>query len=67
MIYQFSVFQFHGARSIMDLCAHSIEPTTGLYINLLKTSHICFMQGLSAYHAVNTPHFGYKNQSLNVL
>jgi hypothetical protein len=28
---------------------------------------ICFIQGLSAYRAVNTLHFGYKNQSLNVL
>jgi hypothetical protein len=39
--------------------------TTG--INPLKTKHICFIQGLSAYHAVNTAHFGYKKQSLNVL
>jgi hypothetical protein len=36
-------------------------------INLLKTKRICFIQGLSAYRAVNTLHFGYKNQSLNVL
>jgi hypothetical protein len=36
-------------------------------INPLKTMHICFRQGLSAYRAVNTLHFGYKNQSLNVL
>jgi hypothetical protein len=35
--------------------------------NPLKTKHICFIQGLSAYRAVNTLHFGYKNQSLNVL
>jgi hypothetical protein len=37
------------------------------YINPLKTKRICFIQGLSAYRAVNTLHFGYKNQSLNVL
>jgi hypothetical protein len=36
-------------------------------INPLKTEHICLIQGLSAYRAVNTLHFGYKNQSLNVL
>jgi hypothetical protein len=27
---------------------------------------ICFIWGLSAYCAVTTLHFGYKNQSLNV-
>jgi hypothetical protein len=37
------------------------------FINPLKTKHFCFIQGLSAYRAVNTLHFGYKNQSLNVL
>jgi hypothetical protein len=36
-------------------------------LNLLKTKRICFVEGLSAYRAVNTLHFGYKNQSLNVL
>jgi hypothetical protein len=36
-------------------------------INPLKTKHIYFIYGLSAYRAVNTLHFGYKNQSLNVL
>jgi hypothetical protein len=36
-------------------------------INPLKTKRICFIQGLSAYRAVNTLHYGYKNQSLNVL
>jgi hypothetical protein len=35
--------------------------------NPLKTKPICFIYGLSAYRAVNTLHFGYKNQSLNVL
>jgi hypothetical protein len=39
----------------------------GVYINPLKTKRICFMYGLSAYRAVNTLHFGYENQSLNVL
>jgi hypothetical protein len=36
-------------------------------LNPLKTKRICFIEGLSAYRAVNTLHFGYKNQSLNVL
>jgi hypothetical protein len=36
-------------------------------MNPLKTKFICFIQGLSAYRAVKTLHFGYKNQSLNVL
>jgi hypothetical protein len=36
-------------------------------LNPLKTKRICFIQGLSAYRAVNTLHFGYKNQSLDVL
>jgi hypothetical protein len=37
------------------------------YINPLKKKRICFIEGLSAYRAVNTLHFGYKNQSLNAL
>jgi hypothetical protein len=37
------------------------------FINPLKTKRICFIYGLSPYRAVNTLHFGYKNQSLNVL
>jgi hypothetical protein len=37
------------------------------YFNLLNRTRICFIQGFSAYRAVNTLHFGYKNQSLNVL
>jgi hypothetical protein len=36
-------------------------------INPLKTKRICFISGLSAYRAVNTLHFSYKNQSLSVL
>jgi hypothetical protein len=35
--------------------------------NPLKTKRICFIWGLSAYRAVNTLHFSYKNRSLNVL
>jgi hypothetical protein len=35
--------------------------------NPLKTKRICFILGLSAYRAVNTLHFAYKNQSLTVL
>jgi hypothetical protein len=31
--------------------------------NRLKTKRICFIQGLSAYRAVNPLHRGYKNQS----
>jgi hypothetical protein len=38
-----------------------------LLFNPLKTKRLCFILGLSAYRAVNTLHFGYKNQSLNVL
>jgi hypothetical protein len=36
-------------------------------INPVNTKRICFVEGLSAYRAVNILHFGYKNQSLNVL
>jgi hypothetical protein len=36
-------------------------------INPLKTKCVCFIQGLRAYRAVNTLHFGYKYQSLNFL
>jgi hypothetical protein len=43
------------------------RPGGSRHINPLKTKRICFIQGLSAYRAVNTLHFGYKNQSLNVL
>jgi hypothetical protein len=38
-----------------------------ILINPVKTERIRFIKGLSAYRAVNTHHFGYKNQSLNVL
>jgi hypothetical protein len=46
---------------------NNLKCGTKKYINLLKMKRICFIQGLSAYRAVNTLHFGYKNQSLNVL
>jgi hypothetical protein len=36
-------------------------------INPLNKKSLCFIEGLSAYRAVNTLHFGYKNQSLNAL
>jgi hypothetical protein len=39
--------------------------TSPIVFNPLKTKRICY--GLSAYRAVNTLHFGYKNQSLNVV
>jgi hypothetical protein len=44
-----------------------IKMYSATYFNPLKTKRVCFIQGLSAYRAVNTLHFGYKNQSLNVL
>jgi hypothetical protein len=52
-------------QKIEDLkfCKHFLN----FFINPLKTKRICFIDGLSAYRAVNTLHFGYKNQSLNVL
>jgi hypothetical protein len=37
------------------------------FVNPLETKRICFIQGLSAYRAVNTLHSGNKNQSHNVL
>jgi hypothetical protein len=37
------------------------------YFNPLKTVRICFIEGLSAYRAVNTLHLGYKNRTLNIL
>jgi hypothetical protein len=33
-------------------------------INPLKMKRICYISGCSAYHAVNTLRFSYKNQSL---
>jgi hypothetical protein len=44
-----------------------IKAKNNAMINPFKTKRICFIQGPSAYRAVNTLHFGYKNQSLNVL
>jgi hypothetical protein len=43
------------------------EPVLWAWINPLKSKRVCFIEGISAYRAVNTLHFGYKNQSLNVL
>jgi hypothetical protein len=37
------------------------------YLNPLKAEWICFIWGFSAYRTVNTLHFSYKNQSLNIL
>jgi hypothetical protein len=36
-------------------------------INPLKMKRSCCIEGLSAYRNVNTLHFGYKNQFVNVL
>jgi hypothetical protein len=36
-------------------------------INPLTTERIYFIKRFNAYRAVNTLHFGYKNQSINVL
>jgi hypothetical protein len=56
---------------IIKLLRNDLKPVVIVYatrcnINLLKTKLTCFIYGLSAYRAVNTLHFGYKNQSLNV-
>jgi hypothetical protein len=53
-------------ESIAPYCTQQSTLWNAL-INPLKTKRICFIQGLSAYRVVNTLHFGYKNQSLNVL
>jgi hypothetical protein len=47
--------------------ARRYENSPTSVFNPLRTKRICFRQGLSAYRAVNTLRFGYKNQSLNVL
>ena len=36
-----------------------------MFVNPLRTRFICVIQGLSAYRAVNTLHFSYKDQSVN--
>jgi hypothetical protein len=46
---------------------NSVHNITIYFLNPLKTKCICFIKGLSAYRTVNTLHFGYKNQSLNIL
>jgi hypothetical protein len=55
------ICKLHGACHAVWLMVHISN------INPLKTKHICFIQGISAYRAIKTLHFGYKNQSLNVL
>jgi hypothetical protein len=57
--YKIRTEQEHLELSVLGLVRDLINP--------LKTKRICFIYGLSAYGAVNTLHFGYKNQSLNVL
>jgi hypothetical protein len=46
---------------------HSSSRSSTACFNPLKTKRIGFLQGLSTYRTVNTLHFGYKNQSLNIL
>ena len=36
-----------------------------IYINLLKMKCNLLLKGISPYRAVNTFHYGYKNQSVN--
>jgi hypothetical protein len=59
------VFRITAVRTTQPYAA--LVKHLAIHFNLLKTKRICFIQGLSAYRAVNTLHFGYKNQSLNVL
>jgi hypothetical protein len=54
-----SYVRLHLIRGYPSRCVYRFNP--------LKTKRICFIEGLSAYRAVNTLHFGYKNQSLDVL
>jgi hypothetical protein len=56
-----------GFSDTSYIASHVFGTTQFLTVNPLKTKRICFIYGLSAYRAVNTLHFGYKNQSLNVL
>jgi hypothetical protein len=51
------------------ICSFSVVvvQTKRCLFNPLKTKHICFIYGLSAYRAINARHFGYKNQSFDVL
>jgi hypothetical protein len=57
----------HGNNSFIGTTGSLETPCIWRSFNPLKTKRICFIQGPSAYRAVNTLHFGYKNQSLNVL
>jgi hypothetical protein len=74
LLYTNSVFNHRGFKNPQTSSVQAENWTRTLNknqewvpLNPLKTNRICFIQGLSAYRAVNTLHFGYKNQSLNVL
>jgi hypothetical protein len=58
--------QDRGSFVLPKMCRPGLGPSSFLF-NTLKTKRICFIEGLSAYRAVNTLHVGYKNQSLNIL
>jgi len=49
--------------SINCVCSYRLF---GGNINPLKMKHICFIQGVSAKHALNTLSLGYKSQSINL-
>jgi hypothetical protein len=59
--------QYLRSLQISSASRRKREITVMHKFNPLKTKRICFIKGLSAYRAVNTLHFGYKNQSLDVL
>ena len=42
-----------------------IHDTQNQHFNPLRTKRTRVIKGLSSYRAVNTLHFGYKNQSVN--
>jgi hypothetical protein len=54
-----------GSVRPVPYCCHDRGNAAWLTLYTRNVSY--FIQGLSAYRAVNTLHFGYKNQSLNVL
>jgi len=49
-------------RNIMN---EQIHDTQNQHFNPLRTKRTRVIKGLSSYRAVNTLHFGYKNQSVN--
>jgi hypothetical protein len=58
----------HNACVFIIILLHTVTVScVRRHVNSLKTKRICFIYELSAYRAVNTLHFGYKNQCLNVL